>query len=332
MKFGSVFARRRLQLADAVLNAAIPSLRPFRVALTRGNLTMPVRAEFHPAEMRLVFADDGEQITLFQQAVRMYSVAKVLSSCDATRGALDINVHDSAFAPGLAFCSNRADSLLIPDHDFIESQGYRKTIAAFDDAPVAWDTRRPVAFWRGSTTGYPADCADRLAGHVSGEWETLPRIRLCEIAKGHPYLFDAGITSVVQTGDNAAAIAARGVMRDVVPITNLHRYRWQIDVDGNSNAWSGFFQKLASGSPVLKVDSPFNDRQWYYDRLQPFVHFVPVRADLADLVEKVRWLRSNDEDARRIGEAGSAFARAMTVESEMKRARDAVDAALAAEN
>ena len=49
-----------------------------------------------------------------------------------------------------------------------------------------------------------------------------------------------------------------------------------------SNSWSGLFTKLLTGSTVLKVESPMGFRQWYYDRLKPFEHYVPVRPDLAE--------------------------------------------------
>ena len=57
--------------------------------------------------------------------------------------------------------------------------------------------------------------------------------------------------------------------------------RGVFDVDGNSNAWSSFFWKLRSGSVTLKVESPFE--QWYYGRLKPWVHYVPVAANLSDV-------------------------------------------------
>ena len=47
------------------------------------------------------------------------------------------------------------------------------------------------------------------------------------------------------------------------------RSRHLIDIDGWANSWSGLFQKLLSGSTVLKVASNKGFRQWYYDRLEP---------------------------------------------------------------
>lgn len=35
--------------------------------------------------------------------------------------------------------------------------------------------------------------------------------------------------------------------------------------------------------------------EWYYDILKPWVHYVPVKRDLSDLVEKIEWLKENDD-------------------------------------
>ena len=90
--------------------------------------------------------------------------------------------------------------------------------------------------------------------------------------------------------------------------------------DRNSNAWSGLFEKLLSGSVVLKVASPYNFRQWYYDELIPWVNFVPIDSDMSDLVEKIHWLHKNDDEARIIGENGARLANNLSYERELNRA------------
>jgi hypothetical protein len=98
------------------------------------------------------------------------------------------------------------------------------------------------------------------------------------------------------------------------------KYRYTIDIDGNSNAWSSLFRKLLTGSPVLKVASPHGFRQWYYDALEPMKNFVPVAADLSDLVEKAEWLQKNPESSEKIGQAGRALALSLTFEKEFAQA------------
>jgi len=60
-----------------------------------------------------------------------------------------------------------------------------------------------------------------------------------------------------------------------------NNYKYQLDIDGN--AWSGRFHRLmASNSCVLK-STIFPE--WYSERIQPWVHFVPVKIDYSDLFD-----------------------------------------------
>jgi hypothetical protein len=48
----------------------------------------------------------------------------------------------------------------------------------------------------------------------------------------------------------------------------------------------------------------------------PWEHYVPVRADMADLEEKIDWVRTNYREAEAIARNGQALARSMTLETE----------------
>jgi hypothetical protein len=81
---------------------------------------------------------------------------------------------------------------------------------------------------------------------------------------------------------------------------------------------------------VLKVASPLGYRQWYYDALTPWVHYVPVRADLSDLHAMISWCRANLDECERIAAQGQAFAMCRTYDSEVATAIDRIGKAHAA--
>jgi len=66
------------------------------------------------------------------------------------------------------------------------------------------------------------------------------------------------------------------------------------------------------------VGSPLGFRQWYYSELQAWTHYVPVKADLSDLMDQILWCQNNSEECRRIALNGQAFAMARTYEREIE--------------
>lgn len=51
---------------------------------------------------------------------------------------------------------------------------------------------------------------------------------------------------------------------------------------------------MAGDSVVLKQDSAYYEH--FYNELQAWEHYIPIRADLGDLLEKVQWARDHDEE------------------------------------
>ena len=154
--------------------------------------------------------------------------------------------------------------------------------------------------------------------------------QLCALSTKSPGLrdlVDAAFTNLVQAqnpeeGDKIRAMAdSLGVLAAPVPQTAFMQYRYQIDIDGNSNAW-GFLVKLLMGSCVLKVGSGW--KQWYYDDLRPWEHYVPVKPDLSDLEERIAWCLDNDEGAQAIALAGLKYAQGLVFGTEMLKAASIV--------
>lgn len=250
-------------------------------------------------------------------------LSKYLSETVRAAWSLHINLGDRGWAPGLAFSEKSSDFYLLPDTEFLESHAYAATATVFSNYDVPWKDRTPVAFWRGGTQG-----------SAVGGWRNLPRLQLCDIVRQSKYSdkFDVGITRIVTSHvvkmTDVDEIAQSGFMRPFVPISSFVRYKYHIDIDGHTNAWSALFQKLLTGSPVLKVASAEGYRQWYYDKLLPWLNYVPVESDMSDLVEKTLWLINNDEKAREIGLRGRELAESLDYESQIAAAFNTIDMAI----
>ena len=202
-------------------------------------------------------------------------------------------------------------TMLIPDPAYIGSYGYKEDLedlAKIDEA-VPWEKKLPVVFWRGASSG-------------TGTGMELPRVKLCVKAAGlaDQSRIDIALSKVVNTYDTelVSIVSQFPILKKPVPFEGFLNFRYQIDVDGMSCAWRSFYLKLASKCCVLKVQSP--NLQWYYDRLVPWKHYIPIFSDCSDLEEAVAWCAAHDDACREIGEAGSAFIADMDIEAEVVKA------------
>jgi hypothetical protein len=220
-------------------------------------------------------------------------------------------------APGLlSFCSRDPRAILIPDHCFVRTRGFEDYRALAIANKVNWSARSDRIVWRGSTTGAGKISTDNLS---ADDPDLLLRVRLCLRLKGIPGC-DAKISGIAQSSNPAQdeqRLARAGILGEFISPIAWHSFKFAIDIDGNSNAWSNFFTRLLMGCCVLKVASPLGFRQWYYSDLAAWTHYVPVKSDLSDLKHQIVWCRENSDECSRIAANGQAFAIARTYDVEI---------------
>jgi len=226
------------------------------------------------------------------------------------QGSLVIQLHDEdPLIPCLRLDASSDDvndpsRPLIPDPYCLMTGGYKALRERMRRDPLPpWHERLPLAFWRGSTTGSKDIDLNSL--------ELNRRYQLARMSRASPNRLDARINQVVQCRDAQARqqvehrLQQEGLLSATVNPWHAALHAWQIDIDGNVNSW-GLLWKLLSGSCILRVQSP--RRQWYHPRLRPWVHLVPVRADLSDLGERLAWCLNHRQECAAIAAAGQALA------------------------
>ena len=85
------------------------------------------------------------------------------------------------------------------------------------------------------------------------------------------------------------------------------RFRYMLDIQGKGYS-SRLKLLLHTGRPIFVAARPWNEH--YFGKLAPWVHYVPVREDLKDLVDRLDWAERNPDKVAAIGAAGQEFARA----------------------
>ena len=244
----------------------------------------------------------------------------LLSHPEVVDGEWRADLADFVHEPGqlLGFCSYMPESLLVPDRGFQSSNGYARQRRQAAAAPAFAD-RDDTIVWRGSPTGFGL-----LANATMQPYDAdlRQRVRMCLLLAQADGRLRADARIVPGRGlpaDVAAAYGRAGIAGDPLPEESWLGRQFAIDIDGNANAFTNLFIRLLYGCCVIKVASPLGFRQWYYDRLEPWRHYVPVAVDLSDLVERIEWCRGHPDECRAIASAGQALALAMTPAEETRR-------------
>jgi hypothetical protein len=182
-------------------------------------------------------------------------------------------------------------TICIPDFEALGQRlGTKKEV---EKGEISWRKKIARGFWRGSTTGgnfTKSNCYDK------------PRSKLVIHSIQNPRFLDARFThycqfeqpSFIREFQEKCPGAPRASIRQ------HQRYRYLIDVDGNACSWSRMYWILLSRSVLLKQESPWY--QWYYKAIKPWEHYIPLKNDVEDVVDKIIWAKQNDKKARRIAQ------------------------------
>jgi len=83
-----------------------------------------------------------------------------------------------------------------------------------------------------------------------------------------------------------------------ISLTDLIKtYSILIDIEGNG--YSGRLKYLLwSHRPVIIVDRPH--KEYFFEFLEEWKHYIPVKRDLSDLIEKTQWCLTNYFKAQEI--------------------------------
>lgn len=83
------------------------------------------------------------------------------------------------------------------------------------------------------------------------------------------------------------------------------KYKYLLDIGGNG--YSGRLKFLLfSKRPILYVDR--NYIEYFQDDLKPYKHYIPVKMDLSDLLDQVKWMQNNEKKCEEIANNAFEFA------------------------
>lgn len=175
--------------------------------------------------------------------------------------------------------------LFLPQDDGIFEHGLINYFP--EQTVVPWNERKNVVYWRGACS---ADYKrgellrrDVVATLIDYSYADVKLIELWHEDKPIPTRYFAPKSS----------------------IETFLRHKYILIVDGNGISSSHTWVFGSGAVPILITNNEF----WFKKYLIPFENYVPVKYDLSDLIEKIEWLRHNDDKAKEIAINARIFAR-----------------------
>ena len=170
-----------------------------------------------------------------------------------------------------------------------------------------WETRRNTAVFRGAANGI--DFGKCLRDNIP--LTNNPRFKLYDMSlKQKEGKLQSNVTLDFGINDIINSIVAErlhpGRFRNS-PVLNYNQQfknKYSVVVDGHGWPDRVAFM-MASGSLVFLATV---HEDWTINQIIPDVHYIRVKPDLSDLIEKLEWAYANDAEAKRIAVTGKEFA------------------------
>jgi len=253
-------------------------------------------------EVKKNFSSYSRRVSYLRKAIEEVCRSKPLPDMNFV-----VSMHDEVDAqldiPLFVMAKNQYSTrqVLIPDFEALHGKYQVLKRSDITKEIVPWKEKKNQLIWRGSTAQHP------LRGSFEMNDDNIysfSRVRLCELSQRFPQAIDAKFTMYIREAKNI--IALKKFQGRFVSFEEQLNYKYHLMIDGNTCAYSASGWKLFSNSLIFKTDS--NSIQWYYNMLKPYVHYIPVRADLEDLVDKIHWATVHDEEAQAIARRARDFA------------------------
>lgn len=219
---------------------------------------------------------------------------------------LKINACDIGVEGFLSMTSENQNNIIPDEYSMIESLKLNSKIInlKYNNFSRDWLNRKPLIYWRGSTTGSKITSLDKL--------KRLLRVQTCFKYKNHSAV-DLKITNIVQNEIpkkivknwlRQNSIAAGRVLE-----SSFKAYKYHPDIPGNNTScgsW-GVIRKYLNGILIFR---PNHKSFMFYDRyLFPWINYIPVKDDFSDLFEKYTWAQKNQYQALYIAWQGYLMAK-----------------------
>lgn len=161
--------------------------------------------------------------------------------------------------------------------------GYCGAIKNFD---TDWDMKKSEPFWRGVSTGIDIDNRSYTRA---------------DLVKDYYNVYDVAFSQIHRARHEHLAIYNKGMS----PINKILQYKYVICIDGNDKSSSLNWLLYSNSIPIMPKP---RFHSWLCEPwLKSEVHYVEVKEDFSDLVDKIEWCKLHDEECQEISKNGRDF-------------------------
>jgi hypothetical protein len=146
-----------------------------------------------------------------------------------------------------------------------------------------WNDKIPDIFWRGATTGY---------NHAINRYTFMQM---------YFNKYNIGFINTFYWNHEKV----KNYVKKSVDYDEYTKYKYLISIEGNDKD-SGLNWKLNSNSLVI-MRKPFIISWLMESKLEPYVHYVPLKDDFSDLDEIYQWCLDNDDKCKEIVKNANKF-------------------------
>jgi RNase P/RNase MRP subunit p29 len=163
-----------------------------------------------------------------------------------------------------------------------------------------WENKKEKCIFRGSATG----CGITV--------ETNTRLRVADMSIDNGEILDAGITDwnarmkkYINQPIRIIDINGLGFgLSNKISNSEKSNYKYILNIDGHVSAFR-LSSELGMNSVILLVKSKYYT--WFMPMLKEYTHYVPIKDDLSDLIDRIEWCIQNDDKCKDIAKNAYQF-------------------------
>lgn len=287
-------SRLRISYSIEDINKAIPYFR----------LKKTDSGDYYMMGHNYLSHDNAERMNFFLSYLKQFVIPNVSKSTDLT-GYYNIELHDSNsylvndhdYNNCLVWSRNKNDRnpILLPD--IYQMTNYDNKLATKDH--LEWHAKTNQIAFFGTTTGDMDPSKNARLQWCA--WRAQQMSKSCDY-----YITKVAQMSVENIINAYGENLWQKMYRAYVPHTELHKYKFSLDIPGNTASWDRVPVVLNSKSLLFKA--PCTDMCFYYPLLRKGDHYIDVPTP-DDAVRQQQYYLSNDSDCKRIITNANNFVR-----------------------